>query len=142
MTKVQNQQPQGKTHRLSSLNRSNNNVKVPVPLQQQISDVNADLRDAVYPPKQETPLKGISTPSEGGPIRRSLNLKQHVELFQTPMEPVNAENKSDPPIKKASQTKLQRVVRAFTMDFPEVQPIPQAVNEVNTPNFENGTGTQ
>lgn len=59
------------------------------------------------------------------------------------MEPVNAENKSDPhPIKKASQTKLQRVVRAFTMDFPEVQPIPQAVNEAITPNFDNSVGMQ
>ena len=82
--------------------------------------MNADLRDAVYPPKQETPVKGISTPSEGGPVRRSLNLKQHVEQFSTPMGPANAENKTDLPFKKASQTKLQRVVRAFTMDFPEV----------------------
>ena len=89
-------------------------------------------------------MKGISTPSEGGggPVRRSLNLKQHAEQFSTPMGPVNAENKSDLPIKKSSQTKLQRVVRAFTMDFPEVQPPPQAVNDPNTPNFESSLGMQ
>ena len=40
------------------------------------------------------------------------------------MGPANAENKSDQPIKKTSQTKLQRVVRAFTMDFPEMQSVP------------------
>ena len=86
--------------------------------------MNADLRDAVYPAKQEMPAKDISTHSEGGPVRRSLNLKQHAEQFSTPMGPVNAENKSDLPIKKSSQTKLQRVVRAFTMDFPEMQSVP------------------